>query len=69
MSKKGEYIRFKNYERKIKSLFISYVDFKLILVKQMDQKKYMNFSMNNNLAFIYSFQFQSSSLESLVKNL
>ena len=29
----------------------------------------MSFSTNNNLSFIDSFQFQSSSLDSLVKNL
>ena len=30
--KKGEYVRFKNFERKIKSPFIIYADFKSILV-------------------------------------
>ena len=39
MSKKGENIRFKNYERKIKSLFIVYVDFKLILVPEDNGKQ------------------------------
>ena len=32
-------------------------------------KKYISFSINNKLSFIDSFQFLSSSLESLVKNL
>ena len=32
-------------------------------------KKYMSFSINNKLSFIDSFQFLSSSLDSLVKNL
>ena len=32
-------------------------------------EKYMSFSINNKLSFIDSFQFQSSSLGSLVKNL
>ena len=32
-------------------------------------EKYMNFSINNKLTFIDSFQFLSSSLDSLVKNL
>ena len=32
-------------------------------------EKYMSFSMNNKLGFIDSFQFLSSSLDSLVKNL
>ena len=32
-------------------------------------EKYMSFSVNNKLGFIDSFQFLSSSLDSLVKNL
>ena len=32
-------------------------------------ERYMSFSINNNLIFIDSFQFLSSSLDSLVKNL
>ena len=32
-------------------------------------EKYMNFTINNNLSFIDSFQFLSSSLDSLVKNI
>ena len=35
----------------------------------MNQKKYMNFSINNKLSFIDSFQLLSSSLDSLVKKL
>ena len=31
-------------------------------------EKYISFSINNKLSFIYSFQFLSSSLDSLVKN-
>ena len=31
-------------------------------------EKYMSFSINNNLSFIDSLQFLSSSLDSLVKN-
>ena len=30
--KKGEYVRFKNYERKLKSSFMIYADFERILV-------------------------------------
>ena len=57
MSKKGENIRFKNYERKIKSLFIVYVDFKLILVpedngKQNIDKSYTRKHQNTLLAII-----------------
>ena len=32
-------------------------------------EKYMSFTINNKLSFIVSFQFLSSSLDSLVKNL
>ena len=32
-------------------------------------QKYMSFSVKNQLSFTYSFQFLSSSLDSLVKNL
>ena len=32
-------------------------------------EKYMSFSINNKLSFIYSFQYLSSALDSLVKNL
>ena len=32
MPKKGDYVKFKNYERKIKSSFIVYADFETILV-------------------------------------
>ena len=32
-------------------------------------EKYMNFNINNKLNFIDSFQFSSSSLDTLVKNL
>ena len=35
----------------------------------MDWKKYMGFSINNKLSFLDRFQFLSSSLGSLVKNL
>ena len=47
MPKKGEYVKFKNYERKIKSPFIIYVDFERILVpenngKQNPEESYTN---------------------------
>ena len=32
MTRKGEYVKFKNYERNIKSPFLIYVDVKSILV-------------------------------------
>ena len=34
MSKKATYIKFKNYERKLKSLFIIYVDFESFFVPE-----------------------------------
>ena len=39
MSKKGEYVKFKNYERKIKSPFIIYVGFESILVPEDNLKQ------------------------------
>ena len=48
MPNKGEYVRFKNYERKVKSLFMIYTDFlESILVledngKQNPDDSYMN---------------------------
>ena len=47
MPVKGEYIKFKNYDRKIKSPFIIYVDFESILVpedngKQNPEQSYTN---------------------------
>ena len=39
MSKKGEFVKFKNYERKIKSPFLIYADFESILVPQNDEKQ------------------------------
>ena len=47
MSKKGEFVKLKNYERKIKSPFIIYADFESILVpedngKQNPEESYAN---------------------------
>ena len=39
MPKKGEYLKFKNYDRKIKSPFIIYGDFKNILVPEDNGKQ------------------------------
>ena len=39
MPKKVEYVRFKNYERKIKSPFIIYADFESILVAETNGKQ------------------------------
>ena len=39
LPKKGEYVRVKNYERKVKSLFMLYVDFESILVPEDNGKQ------------------------------
>ena len=39
MPKKGEYVKFKNYERKTKSLCIIYADFESILVSKNNGKQ------------------------------
>ena len=39
MPEKGEYFKFKNYERKIKSLFLIYTDFESILVREDNGKQ------------------------------
>ena len=39
MSKKGEYVRFKNYETKVKSSFVIYTDFQIILVPEDNGKQ------------------------------
>ena len=42
MSKKGEYVKFKNFERKIKSPFIIHADFESILVPENNIKQNPN---------------------------
>ena len=37
--KKGEFVKFKNYERKLKSLFIIYADFESILLPENNGKQ------------------------------
>ena len=39
MPKKGEYVKFKNYERKIKSPFINDADFESILVPEIEKSR------------------------------
>ena len=39
MAKKGEYIKFKNFGRKIKSPFMIYADFESILVPEDNEKQ------------------------------
>ena len=47
MLKKSEYIKFKNYERKIKSTFMIYADFESILVPEDNGKQNPNDSYMN----------------------
>ena len=47
MSKQGEYVKFKNYERKIKSPFIIYADFEYILMPEINRKQNLPESYTN----------------------
>ena len=47
MPKKVEYIKFINFERKVKSPFITYADFESTLVPENKGKKYLNESYTN----------------------
>ena len=47
MPKNGEYIKFKNFGRKIKSPFIIYTDFEFILVPEDNGKQNLNESYTN----------------------
>ena len=60
MPKKGEYVKFKNYERKIKSQFIIYANFESTLLPQDNGRQnpgesYAN-RLQNHLACSYSFK-------------
>ena len=46
----GEYVKFQNFERKIKSLFMSCVDFESILVSEVNGKQ------NPNESYTYKYQ-------------
>ena len=60
MSKKGEYVKFRNYGRKIKSPFIIYADFESILVPEDDGKQNPEDSYTNryqkHIACSYGFK-------------
>ena len=47
MPKKGEYAKFKNFERKTKSPFMVYADFEIILVPEDNEKQNPNRSYTN----------------------
>ena len=48
MYKKGEYVRFKINERKLKSPFMTYADFESILVPEDDEEQNPEESYTNN---------------------
>ena len=47
MPKKGEYVKFKSFEKQIKSPFMIYADFKSILVPEDKRKQNPNESYSN----------------------
>ena len=47
MPKKGKYVKFKNYERKIRSPFIIYIEFERILVLENNGKQNLKKSYTN----------------------
>ena len=53
MPKRGEYVKFKNYERKLKSPFIIYPDFESILVPENNGKQNPEESCANKYACSY----------------
>ena len=60
MPKKGECVKFKNYERKIKSPFITYADFESISVpenngKQNPEESYTS-KYQKHIAFSYGYK-------------
>ena len=49
MPKKVEFVKFKNVERKMKSPFMMYSDFEIILVLEDNRKQNRNESYNKNI--------------------
>ena len=49
MPKKGKYVKFKNYERKIKSPFIIYAGFESILVPEKIKSKIQESLIQTNI--------------------
>ena len=61
MHKKGEYIKFRSYERKIKSLFIIYADFTSILEpgnneKQNPEESFLYEQISKHIACSYGYK-------------
>ena len=61
MTKNGEYVKFKKYERKIKSPFIIHADFESILVPKNNQKQNLKESYTNkyqkHIAYSYGYKY------------
>ena len=56
MPKKGEYVTFKNYARKIKSPFMIYIDFESILVPENNEKQNPKESYRKKISKTYCLQ-------------
>ena len=60
MPKNGEYVKFLNFQRKVKSSFMIYADFKVILVPDDNRKQNPNESYTNkylkNVACSYGYK-------------
>ena len=60
MFKKGEYVKLKNFERKMKSSFMIYADFESILVYDDNEKQNWNESYTTeyekHVAYSYGYQ-------------
>ena len=57
MPKKGEYIKFKNYDKKIKSPITIYADFESILVPEDNEKQNIEQSFTNKYQKTYCFSY------------
>ena len=58
----------KNYDSHLTLHKLDIFDFKISVIPN-ELKKYMSFNINNKLIFIETFQFLSSSSDSVIKNL
>ena len=60
MPKKSEYVKFKNFERKIKSPFMIHADFEIILTPENNGKQNPNESCTNkyqkHIVFSYGYK-------------
>ena len=65
MPKKGEYVKFKNFERKIKSPLMIYADFESILAPEDNGKQNPNINKYQKLLLVYIKKTISKSLKSI----